>query len=385
MRVLSTFSGISAASVAWQKLGMHFVGYSEVDAFACHVLSAQLDVSKPKYLPTAETLGMTDRQYRTYVKSFDELPDAGTPNFGDISQIKDSDLEALGQVDILEGGSPCQAFSIAGLRQGLNDERGNLMLEFCRLAERMKRINGLRFVVWENVKGVLNNDGGRAFGILLGSLVGSDRGIIPPQRGWRNSGFATQGECTTVTWRLLDSKYFGVPQRRERIFVVADFADRRRIAEEVLFDRKSQDRFASTFANPKQKVISRTAGSPIGSTEDVEHIHPKTVGTLLASGAGMDRMAGVGSELDFVIVQKLNGKTLVRRLHPIECERLQGFPDDWTNVMFKGKPASDSNRYKKIGNSMAVPCMELIGIGLQQYMFAERHNIPNFHFFMQPN
>ncbi|MEN5279372.1 DNA cytosine methyltransferase [Brucella sp. TWI432] len=82
----------------------------------------------------------------------------------------------------------------------------------------------------------------------------------------------------------------------------------------------------------------------------------------------MSRMAGIGSELDFVIVQKINGKRISRRLHPIECERLQGFPDDWTNVKFKGKPALDADRYRTIGNSMAVPCMRFIGIGLAEYV-----------------
>ncbi|NKW11375.1 hypothetical protein HGG76_27660 [Ochrobactrum tritici] len=87
----------------------------------------------------------------------------------------------------------------------------------------------------------------------------------------------------------------------------------------------------------------------------------------MASAAGMSRPAGVGSELDFVIVQELNGKSIVRRPHPIECERLQGFPDDWTNVRYKGKPPLDSDRYRTLGNSMATPCMRFIGIGLLEY------------------
>ena len=87
----------------------------------------------------------------------------------------------------------------------------------------------------------------------------------------------------------------------------------------------------------------------------------------MASGAGMSRPAGVGSELDFVIVQELDGEVIVRRPHPVECERLQGFPDNWTNVMFKGKPALDSDRYRTLGNSMATPCMRFIGIGLLEY------------------
>src|SRR5690606_15569422 len=129
LRVFSTFSGISAASIAWKPLGFVFVGYCEIEPFACHVLSKRLGVSKPKYLPN-----MTKRQ----LKDFDGLPDVGIPNFGDITSITDDDLRSLGPVDVLEGGSPCQSFSVAGLSEGLSDERGNLMLEFCKLAERMR-------------------------------------------------------------------------------------------------------------------------------------------------------------------------------------------------------------------------------------------------------
>lgn len=374
LRVLSTFSGISAASVAWKPLGFQFVAYSEIDSFACHVLSERLGVSRPKYLPSAETLGMTDRQYRTYVKSFDDLPLEGIPNFGDITQINDDDLRSIGHVDLLEGGTPCQSFSIAGLREGLNSERGNLMLEFCKLAERMKKINNLRFVLWENVKGVLSNDKGRAFGCLLGALSGASRPIQPPTK-WANSGLSTYGQSTTLTWRVFDARFFGVRQRRERIFLIADFDDRRKLAEEILFNRRSKDRFASSFSKAGKEAVTGAVESSHRVNTEADFVHPKTVGTLLASGAGMSRTAGVGSELDFVIVQKLNGKTLVRRLHPTECERLQGFPDEWTNVKFKGKPAKDADRYRTIGNSMAVPCMKHIGIGLAEYAFAEQHNI----------
>ncbi|NKW11200.1 hypothetical protein HGG76_26700 [Ochrobactrum tritici] len=113
------------------------------------------------------------KKHRKLVKDWESLKslsENGIPNFGDITQITNDDLRALGPVDVLEGGSPCQAFSIAGMRKGLGDARGNLMLEFCKLAERMKEINGLRYVVWENVKGVLSIEEGTAFGCLLGAL-----------------------------------------------------------------------------------------------------------------------------------------------------------------------------------------------------------------------
>lgn len=372
LRVLSTFSGISADSVAWKPLGFHFVGYSEIDAFACHVLSKRLGASKPKYLPNAQSLKMTARQYSNYQKALSGLPEEGIPNFGDITEITNRDLQKLGNVDVLVGGSPCQAFSFAGNRGGLSDPRGNLMLEFCKLAERMRKINDLRFVVWENVPGVLS-DGKEenAFGCLLGALARSDRPIQPPGKVWGTSGFVFRPEghfAGAVSWRVLDAQFFQVPQRRERVFVVADFDDRHGDSGAILFNKVSENRLAQSSSKKEQEFVARTSESAFRINEDAELIHPKTVGTLLASGAGMSRMAGIGSELDFVIVQKINGKTISRRLHPVECERLQGFPDDWTNVEFKGKPALDAGRYRTIGNSMAVPCMRFIGIGLAEYV-----------------
>lgn len=354
LTVFSTFSGISAASIAWKPLGFNFVAYAEIDPFACHVLQQRLGVSKPKYIPK-------DLKYR---KALDALSTNGIPNFGDISQITDEDLRSLGRVDVLEGGSPCQAFSVAGLREGLADERGNLMLVFCQLAERMRKINGLRYVIWENVKGVLSN--GTAFECLLGALSGASGRVVAPGRGWRNSGFSSRCESRSVSWRVLDAQFFGVPQRRERLFVVADFADRRGDAGAILFERKGENRFA-TKSEETGKEIGSDARKSIVTVETDDIFHPPVVGTLLASGAGMSRTAGIGSELDFVVVQKLDDKIVARRLHPIECERLQGFPDNWTNIIYKGKPAADADRYRTLGNSMATPCMKWIGIGLRDY------------------
>ncbi|MGQ5718860.1 DNA cytosine methyltransferase [Pseudochrobactrum asaccharolyticum] len=365
LRVFSTFSGISAASVAWkdESIGFEFAAYAEIDPFACQVLQTRLGVGRPKYLP--KTLSSHKK------KQIKSLKTKGIPNFGDISQITDTDLEKLGRVDILEGGSPCQAFSVAGLKGGLADERGNLMLVFCELAERMRKINGLRYVVWENVKGVLSNEKGKAFGSLLGALSGADRGMVPPRCGWRNSGFSSRLEGGRgVSWRVLNSQFFGVPQRRDRIFVVADLADRGGYSGAVLFERKSENRFAKTSATPEQKAESVFGKSPQELANDNVY-HPPVIGTLLASGAGMSRPAGIGSELDFVVVQELGDRIVARRLHPIECERLQGFPDNWTDVEFDGKPARDSDRYRTLGNSMATPCMKWIGIGLRDYHLEE--------------
>jgi len=146
LRVLSTFSGISAASAAWQPQGFEMIGYCEPAWFPAYVLHQRLGATKPKYLPEGSEFA---------AKHYAGIDGGRVVNFGDVEQITDEDLLALGRVDVLEGGSPCQSFSVAGLRGGLGDHRGNLAFAFVELAARMRRINGLRFVIWENVLGVL--------------------------------------------------------------------------------------------------------------------------------------------------------------------------------------------------------------------------------------
>lgn len=160
MNYISLFSGIEAASVAWGTLGWNPVAFSEIEPFCCDLLEKR-------------------------------FPDV--PNLGDVSGVDWTEYE--GSVDVIIGGSPCQAFSLAGRRLGLMDERGKLMLEFVRCVREV----GPRWVVWENVPGVLSQDGGRAFGTLLGEL--------------EDCGYA-------LAWRVLDAQFFGVPQRRRRVFLV---------------------------------------------------------------------------------------------------------------------------------------------------------------------
>ncbi|QIX20787.1 DNA cytosine methyltransferase [Agrobacterium pusense] len=186
LRFLSVCSGIEAASVAWHPLGWKAVAFSEIEKFPSAVL---------KY----------------------HYPDV--PNLGDFTKI---DTKTLGRVDILAGGTPCQAFSVAGLRGGLNDERGNLTLKFVELAHELAANNGLRNAVWENVVGVLS-DKGNAFGCFLAGLVGANAPIQPPGR-WTSAGMVS-GPRGRAAWRVLDAQYFGVAQRRRRVLVVADFGN----------------------------------------------------------------------------------------------------------------------------------------------------------------
>ena len=177
MRYLSVASGIEAASVAWSPLGWRAVGFSEIEPFPSRLLQHH-------------------------------YPDV--TNFGDMNNYKEWDVEPF---DVLIGGTPCQSFSSAGLRRGLDDPRGNLALVFCGLVDRFRP----RYVIWENVPGALSSSGGRDFGSIVGALVELGYGVC---------------------WRVLDAKHFGVAQRRRRVFLVASVDGWHRAAA-TLFESES--------------------------------------------------------------------------------------------------------------------------------------------------
>ena len=428
MKYGSVCSGIEAATAAWHPLGWEASFFSEIEKFPRHVLA--------HHYPN-------------------------TPLHGDFTTIQKDDYEPI---ELLVGGTPCQSFSVAGLRAGLADPRGNLMLEFGALAKRLQP----KWLVWENVSGVLSSNGGRDFGSFLAML------------GELGYGFA---------YRVLDAQHFGVPQRRRRVFVIGCLGDFGSAAA-VLFEQHSLQGHIAPSREKRQEIT-------------------EVARTLAANGGGLDRPAGQGNELDFCVTwpaqiaptlnasfgskqglenQHINGgaglfvpsiaidelaqtltkspssyssynharqegnavltakaltkknqrndpdvetllpvsalagntigrkpenggngngyddsgvsytltktdvhavafnaqgsssqgdcvsekitptldksktpavmhKMQVRRLMPIECERLQGFSDNFTNI----PGASDSARYKALGNSMAVPCMVWIG------------------------
>jgi DNA (cytosine-5)-methyltransferase 1 len=200
MRYLSVCSGMEAASVAWHPLGWTPVGFSEIEPFPCAILKHRFP---------------------------------NTPNYGSLTEYQSWPLEP-GAIDLLVGGTPCQSFSVAGLRKGLTDPRGNLALSFLALADRLKP----RWVVFENVPGLLSSNGGRDFGSFLGALV---------ELGY---GFA---------YRVLDAQHFGVPQRRRRVFVVACLGDWRAAAE-VLSLREGLRGYLET-GNKKRKSPAADAGA----------------------------------------------------------------------------------------------------------------------------
>lgn len=230
MRFLSVCSGIEAASCALEPLGFTPVGFAEIDKAASRVLAHHFGSNMPG----------------------EPLSNNGVPNFGDFTAL---DASVLGSVDMLIGGTPCQAFSVAGKRLSLADARGNLTLSYVALAHDLARFCGLRCAVWENVPGVLSTSD-NAFGCLLGGLVGADypvAGCDRPGVGesnwfwrwnaksrvhktrWPHHGMVA-GPKGRAAWRVLDAQYFRLAQRRRRVFVVVSFGDLDPAA--VLFERQ---------------------------------------------------------------------------------------------------------------------------------------------------
>lgn len=226
MRYGSVCSGIEAATVAWHPLGWEAQWFSEIDPFP----SAVLDYRFPN-----------------------------VPNLGDMTQIHLNPIFNDSTIDVLVGGTPCQSFSVAGLRKGLDDPRGNLMLTFIELAARKRP----QWVVWENVPGVLSSNGGKDFASFLGLITG--REVQVPKGNWRNSGMLS-GESSAygVAWRICDAQYFGVAQRRRRVFVVGYLGDWRPAAA-VLFESHSLQ-WNLEKSRKKGKEAPRPAQGGIGES-----------------------------------------------------------------------------------------------------------------------
>ena len=341
----SVCSGIEAVSVAWQGMGFEPAWFSEIEPFPCAVLA--------HHYPSV-------------------------PNYGDITTLPERILSGeIEAPDILVGGTPCQAFSVAGLRNSLNDERGNLTLVFVRILNAIntiRRRSGLpdAVVLWENVPGVLSTRD-NAFGCFLAALLGESKELVPTGGRWTGVGIVRSGECE-IAWRILDAQYFGVPQRRRRVFLVASGRNRR--VAQILFEQPGESRdfkkgetseeesaafIESSFGTYKASdiggTVKRTGGALSGGSET---LLVSKIGATLSTGFG-----GRGVDSD----QICNGNCVVnypkvRKLTPVECERLQGFPDNYTRIAWRNKTAEqcpDTPRYMAIGNSMAVPVMRWLG------------------------
>ncbi len=256
MRYLSVCSGIEAASVAWKPLGMEAILLSEIETFPRAVLKARQgaqDISKSGY-----------------------TPDKGPALWGDFTALRPLHFRRFGLPfpDIIVGGPPCQAFSIAGARRSLADARGNLTLSFVRFIHAFRNAGPLRYALYENVPGILSTKD-NAFGCLLAGLVGADAPLRSPlERGrWPNAGMVA-GPLGRTAWRILDAQYWGLAQRRKRVFVVTGFGDESDPAA-VLFERKSLQGHSrprrQSWENVAPTIASRpTGGGGLGTDFDLD-------------------------------------------------------------------------------------------------------------------
>ncbi len=274
MKYGSVCSGIEAATTAWGPLGWKASFFAEVEPFPSAVLCHRYGATRPlRPLDPAEAADGKDRKTReSWMKQLPLLPEGGTlPNLGDFTKIQKEDYNHDGNdIDLLVGGTPCQSYSIAGLRKGLADPRGNLALEFVRLAYR----SGARWTVWENVPGVLSSGGGRDFASFLSLLCGWE--VPVPKDGWGKCGIVTNAPgCYGLAWRILDAQYTrvpmfprAIPQRRRRIFVVGyrggavgSPLDWQHPAA-VLFDGEMRERDTPPRRETAQGASAAPAGGP---------------------------------------------------------------------------------------------------------------------------
>lgn len=290
MKYLSICSGIEAASVAWHSLGWEPVGFSEIEPFPCAVL-------KHHY--------------------------PAVPNLGDMTKHKEWNL---GRIDLLVGGTPCQAFSVAGARRGLDDERGNLTLTFCNIADQFLP----RFTLWENVPGVLS-DKTNAFGCLLAGLAGLDEPLETEKGKWPGNGLVVGGR-RRVAWVTLDAQYFGVPQRRRRVFVLAvdpeAFADPRNVPcpAQILSIGQSLRRDTPARRKTGEEAAGTLKG---GSGERCAEIAP----SVSASGPPFSRTGNERVECEALVGSWWDGSQVSQTLDA---------------VLYKGQTMPEKNRFPAV-------------------------------------
>lgn len=310
----SVCSGIEAASVAWNDDNWEFKWFSEIEEFPSKILS----------------------------KTYPHID-----NLGDMTKIpKLLRNGSIATPDLICAGTPCQAFSLAGIKKGLEDDRGNLTLKFVELVDsndKARESKGLQksIVFWENVEGVLS-DKTNAFGCLISSLAGlSD---VIDRKKWPKSGIL-QGPTRNIAWRVLDSKYFGLPQQRRRLYLLAGGKDFD--PSSIIFEQSTDEYLPST-------EIRYPSGPLKFSKNNIQYQVFRSYTDCLYSAYGT-KWNGNAAAYNGSLFVVQNGR--IRRLTPLECERLMGFSDSYT-LMDK---AYRTNRYKAVGNSWAVPVISWLG------------------------
>lgn len=333
MKFGSVCSGIESASLAFKSLDIMPSWFSEIEKFPSSVLSF--------HYPTIKNHG-----------DMNHLPEL----------ILNKKIEAP---EILCGGTPCQAFSLAGLQNGLNDDRGQLTLKFIEIANSIDKIrkDNLQkqsIIMWENVEGVLK-DKTNAFGYFIAGLGGLDEPI--EVKKWTNAG-VLYGKTRNVAWRLLDSKFFGVPQQRKRLYVIA--TDITINVESILFEEcNNQKNFE--LKNLHKISLKNNTNYSLFSQTTISSQNLKNIQTI--NGHKIEIFRHYTDCLYSAYGTKWNGNAAayngslyisqndkIRRLTPLECERLMGFPDNYTNL----PNAKDTSRYKAIGNSWNIQTIEWI-------------------------
>lgn len=309
----SICSGIEAASVALKNLNYNIKWFSEISEFPSKVLTK-------KY--------------------------PNTPNLGDMCNLPDLiQSKEIFAPDIICGGTPCQAFSLAGWKKGLDDDRGNLTLKFVDIIEkndavRLTQGKSPTLALWENVEGVLR-DKTNAFGCLLSSLLGTNDELKMSK--WPKAGII-HGPKRNIAWRVLDAKYFGLPHQRKRLYVLSSGKDL--FPENILFDN-----FPEAFDDyNQQNLIFQKNG------HSIEVFRSYTDCLYTAYGTKWNGNAAAYNGSLFVAQNNR-----LRRLTPLECERLMGFPDDYTHI----EKARRTNKYQALGNSWAVPVIQWIASRLE--------------------
>lgn len=286
------------------------------------------------------------------------------PNLGDMNDIPEMILERKVEApDMLCGGTPCQAFSLAGWRNGINDDRGQLTLKYIDIVNAIDSIrlqDGKNRTVffWENVEGALT-DKTNAFGCFLAGLLGLEEPINVKK--WTTAGVA-YGKERNVAWRVLDAKYFGLPQQRRRVYLLGggkDFHPEKVLLEEGGFladpfkEQPKKKYSLSLFDEPEEE----TAPANFELNKDINGHHVeafRSYSDCLYAAYGT-KWNGNAAAFNGSLYFAQDGR--LRRLSPLECERLMGFPDNYT-LLSKCK---DTQRYQAVGNSWAVPVIKWIG------------------------
>lgn len=404
MRYLSLFSGIEAATQAWQPLGWECVGVSEIESFPCAVLAHH-------------------------------YPDM--PNLGDVTKITEQQIKDLGQIDLVVFGSPCQNLSVAGNRKGFDGEQSSLFYDSIRIIQYARKHCGARFALWENVPGAFSSNKGADFAAVVEQMAGlSD--VDVPTNGWGKEGAAV-GDNGLLEWSVLDAQWFGLAQRRKRVFAIVDFgnwtsrppillereslrgnsAPSREARESIATDVRGCLASGTDLAGPilancgeKQWLGNQEAFrgeyhvvEPIAIAGNIIGRAPKNGGNhngFDESGACYTLATNDRHAVAFAEPRRARGCdviannepwptlpahagtgggnvppkpiSVVRRLTPIECERLQGFPPNFTKIPYPNKSADDCPngvRYKALGNSMAVNVMAWIGRSIESSLLYE--------------